>query len=160
MRVGRMLMISCLLATVAVATEPAPEPGEKLAALGWLTGTWIGPSGRGTWEARYTTADAGMLLSVNKETVNGKAVSFELERFSVEGSDIVLHPYVKGVKSPATFKMTEFDVAARRAVFENPEHDFPQIITYHRTSDTTLNIKVQARRNGELRGFELNLERQ
>ena len=145
----------------AGAETPAPPPDAvaRLAALEWLAGTWTGPSPQGMWEARYTSAGGGLMLSANKETKDGKVIGFEFEQFLVAGDQVVMQPYIGGVKSPASFPMTESDPAARRAVFENPGHDFPQIITYHRTSDSTLNIKVQARRDGQQRGFELNLTR-
>ena len=41
----------------------------------------------------------------------------------------------------------------RRVVFANPEHDFPQRITYWRKGDT-LRVRVEAQKDGEWDGFE------
>ncbi len=158
-----MTRFAVLLIVLIVATLPTPALAappnamEKLESLGWLTGVWIGDTGRGSWEARYSTASGGLLLSTNKEFAGGRVVGFEFEQFRVEGDDVILSPYPSGQQSPVVFTLTEWDPDARKAVFENPEHDFPQIITYHRTTDRTLNILVQARRDGELSGFELKL---
>ena len=73
------------------------------------------------------------MLSTNKQVVEGRLVGWEYEQFRVHEGRVIMQPYPKGEKSPVFFTLTELDVAARKAVFENPEHDFPQIITYHRS---------------------------
>jgi hypothetical protein len=46
-------------------------------------------------------------------------------------------PYPNG-KMSATFTLVEYDPAAKKAVFANPEHDYPKRITYQRTADDRL----------------------
>jgi hypothetical protein len=136
------------------------DADRQLAALDWLAGTWHGTAGRGEWLARYSTPEGGLILSLNKQIVDGRVVAFEFEQFQVVDGRLVMAPYPGGTKSPVVFTLTELDEEAQRAVFEKPEHDFPQIITYHRHAPGRLRILVQARRDGELQGFAVNLERQ
>jgi hypothetical protein len=37
-----------------------------------------------------------------------------------------------------TFTLVEYDPAAKKAVFANPEHDYPKRITYQRVADDRL----------------------
>jgi len=44
-------------------------------------------------------------------------------------------------------------------VFENNEHDFPQRVIYHFTSDTTLNASIEGEENGEMKKKEISFKR-
>jgi hypothetical protein len=152
------LAIVLMVFTAPCAVAEGPTAMEKLESLSWLTGVWTGETGRGTYESRYSTASGGVLLSTNKEFADGRVVGFEFEQFRVQGDDVIMAPYPNGKQSPIVFTLTEWSPDDRKAVFTNPEHDFPQIITYQRTGDRTLKILVQAKQDGKLSGFELNLE--
>ncbi|MHC5011008.1 MAG: DUF6265 family protein [Planctomycetota bacterium] len=149
-----------VLATVLIGSAHADDasPAERLATLHWLAGSWRGGHGSGTWEAVYSSAAGGEVLSVNKEIRDGHVVSFEFERFFVQDGAVVMTPYVGGRRSVA-FQLTTLDREARRAVFENPEHDFPQRIEYHRAAEDRLVITVTALKDGRHEGFRLDLAR-
>ena len=127
--------------------------------MDWLEGRWRGPADEGTWEAIYSGPEGGMILSLNKQIVDDKVILFEFERFVVQDGEVVMAPSPAGRPSPVVFTLTEFDAEGRRAVFENPRHDFPQILVYHRHAHDKLRIQVQARGEGSDFGFELNLTR-
>ncbi len=155
------LVLSANLTGVGAAgPQSEVDPRSQLEALGWLEGHWRGPADEGEWEAIYSSPEGGLILSLNKQIVDGKLVLFEFEQFRIEEGRVVLAPAPSGRPSPVVFTLTNHDVEARRAVFENPSHDFPQMLTYHRVAEDELRIQVQARREGSLFGFELNLLRQ
>ena len=54
---------------------------------------------------------------------------------------MIVTPYPFG-RASVPFTLTEHDAKARKAVFENPSHDFPKRIVYHRKSDDALWISV------------------
>ncbi|HXV78155.1 MAG TPA: DUF6265 family protein [Candidatus Polarisedimenticolaceae bacterium] len=133
------------------------EASRRLASLGWLAGHWRGPADEGEWEAAYTGADGGTILSANKQIVDGRVASIEFERFVVREGQVVMMPSPGGRPSEVHFTLTELDAEARRAVFTNPEHDFPQILTYHRVAPDRLRIDVEALRDGRRVGFHIEL---
>jgi hypothetical protein len=118
---------------------PASPP--SIAELSWLEGVWRGKIGARDFEARYTSPDGGLILSASKYIAGGKAVGFEFERFEEKDGTVVLTPYPDG-KSSVSFRLTDFDHKARRAVFENPAHDFPTRISYQRVAEDSLTILV------------------
>jgi hypothetical protein len=127
----------------------SPYPPTRLPAypptisdLSWLEGTWRGRIGGRDFEARYSSPEGGLILSASKYTAKGKAVGFEFERFAEKDAAVVLTPYPDGKESPATFRLTDFNQKSRRAVFENPAHDFPTKISYQRVSEDSLTILV------------------
>jgi hypothetical protein len=119
----------------------SPVPPLSINDLSWLEGTWEGEIGDRHFEARYTSPEGGQLLSASKYTKNGKPAGFEFERFEEQGDTLVLTPFPEG-KSSVTFQLTELDSTSRRAVFENPAHDFPTRISYQRIAENKLQILV------------------
>lgn len=165
MRIAGLVLIAAasvawlMASSSAQAEDTPPSPKEKLQGLAYLEGTWSGPVGPGTWEARYTSASGGEILSTNKELRGGQVVSFEFERFRVRDGKVLMTPWVKG-KQSVDFTLTALDADAMKATFENPAHDFPQRIIYHRSAKNVLEIHVTAKRGEKHAGFSLKLTKQ
>jgi len=118
---------------------PASPP--TISDLSWLEGTWRGRVGGRSFEAHYTSAEGGQILSASKYTEDGKPAGFEFERFEQRGDTLVLTPFPEG-KSSADFPLADYDARGRRAVFENLAHDFPTRISYQRSAKDRLTILV------------------
>jgi hypothetical protein len=118
-----------------------PTSPPSIHDLSWLEGVWQGKIGDRDFEARYSGADGGQVLSASKYTKNGKPAGFEFERFEEQGDSIVLTPFPEGTSS-VTFRLAELDSQGRRAVFENLAHDFPTRLSYQRVAENRLTILV------------------
>jgi hypothetical protein len=114
----------------------------SVSELAWLEGVWRGKVGTRDFEAQYTGTEGGVVLSASKYSTNGQPAGFEFERFQEKDGHVVLTPYPDGKESPASFRLTDFDQKTHRAVFENPKHDFPTKISYHRVAEDSLTILV------------------
>lgn len=121
------------------AAPPTPEPG-PVAALDWLEGAWQCEIWGGTFVSIYTPPDGDEIHSSSKLIVDGDVAMFEFERFWADGEGAVwMTPHPGGVpKLP--FALTAFDRAARRAVFEHDDNDFPTRIVYRRVSEDRLEV--------------------
>jgi len=137
-----LLQAVILLSAPAPAAPAAPAVRPGLSDLAWLEGTWRGRVGTRDFEARYTGPEGGVILSASKYSTGGRPTGFEFERFQDKDGHVVLTPYPDGKESPATFRLTDYDQKARRAVFENPQHDFPTKISYQRVAEDSLTILV------------------
>jgi hypothetical protein len=112
--------------------------------LGWLAGSWIGGSSESTiYESHYSTPNGGVIVSASKETRNGRTVSTDFEMIHQKDGRIIFQPFPNGVKSPSSFPLVTFDALARRAVFENREHDFPQVFIFEQPALDALKITLQ-----------------
>lgn len=158
---------SLLCLAVACSSTAPPElvevssitPQARLASLDWLEGRWVGDSPRGRWESVYTAAEGGLVLGMSKEFVGGEARAFEFEKFLVRGGEVVVIPAPNGVDSVA-FKLVDHDPHERRAVFVNPDHDFPTRITYERDGGRlVIRVETPETADGQAVGFTLELER-
>lgn len=112
--------------------------------LGWMTGSWIGGSSDGTvYESHYSAPSGGVIVSSSKEIRNGRTVSTDFEMIFQKDGRIIFQPFPNGVKSPISFPLAAFDALARRAVFENREHDFPQVFIFEQPALDTLRITLE-----------------
>jgi hypothetical protein len=139
-----LLLFSSSTASFSGPTAPLPHrrvAPPRVSDLSWLEGSWLGRIGGRDFEAHYTSAEGGQILSASKYTEDGKPAGFEFERFEQKGDTLVLTPFPEG-NSSATFPLVEYDARNRRAVFENVAHDFPTRISYQRVSNNRLTILV------------------
>lgn len=132
--------------------EGEPPPDSPAARLDWMIGTWVsGEEGAVTTE-RWCRGERGALVGDNVTRANGEVVHSEVLRIEVRGDRLVY------VASPSGQTTTEFSGDARcgsdviegncsrscEAVFENPEHDFPNTITYGRCVQNDLLVATIA----------------
>ena len=140
----RTMLLSAFLIFFSSPTSPLPRfPASPptISDLSWLEGTWRGRIGGRDFEAHYTGAEGGQILSASKYTEEGKPAGFEFERFEQRGDTLILTPYPEG-QSSVSFPLADYDAENRRAVFENLAHDFPTRISYQRLSRDRLTILV------------------
>lgn len=148
-------------ALAATGSEPSPSHTPTVADLAWLAGHWRGTLKNGaTFEAHYTDASGGTIVSVSKEHRDGRTLTFELELFFEQDGRVVYLPHPNGQRSEHSFPLVAFDATAPRAEFENTAHDFPQRFRFHRESPDVLAITLSGPgRNGKVREIRYELHR-
>lgn len=117
----------------AVPVRPSAPTG-PLDAVAFMAGTWCSspPSGGTMIEEHYTTPSANLVLGTTRYLRDGATVGHEITRIGADSAGVVLTPTPSG-QAAVPFRLTES--APGRAVFENPEHDFPVRIEYERVGD-------------------------
>lgn len=94
------------------------------------------------------------MLGLNRTTVAGgeRATAWEYLRIEQRGRKVV-YLASPGGRSPATpFALTE--LGPSRAVFENPEHDYPRRIEYHLTDAGQLEVQLSGEEHGGESGLD------
>jgi len=139
----------------------ASDSAPRIADLGWLSGHWRGTLANGaTFEAHYSGTDGHTIVSASKEVRDDRTVTFELELFFEQDGRIIYQPFPNGRRSEHAFPLVTLDAAARRAVFENKEHDFPQTFTFAREEPDLLVITLSGPgRNGTPKHIRYTLRR-
>jgi hypothetical protein len=116
----------------------------SLADLAWMAGSWSVTDGGKTSEEHWTRPAGGLMLGVHRD-VSGAAAAFEFLRIEESAGTITYLASPQG--RPATpFALVES--TAQRAVFANPDHDFPQRILYWREGES-LCAAVEGPMNGQ-----------
>ena len=103
------------------------------------------------------------MLAVSR-TVNtsGKMVAFEYLRI-VEREGGLVYAAQPGGAPKTEFVLTEFgptEAGGRRAVFDNPRHDYPKRIVYELSADGKLSATTGFMKGGTPRRYEFTREGQ
>lgn len=145
------------LPSVPLATPQGAAPEDAVADLAWLAGTWSGDMWGGRFTAHYSTPEGGKILS-HSRLMHGEEESFyEFEVFELRDGVLHLQPYPGGKKAGG-FELASQDAGARKAVFENPEKDYPTRIVYERSGESDLVITLSDPHGGseKVERFELS----
>ncbi|MEO8380918.1 MAG: DUF6265 family protein [Acidobacteriota bacterium] len=113
-------LLFCLILTLPLSAEM------KVDDLSWMAGHWVGSAGDSTMEELWLAPSGGVMLGMHRD-VKGARTSFEFFRIAATPEGIVYFAQPGG-KPPTPFTLIE--VSATRAVFANPQHDFPKRIIY------------------------------
>lgn len=149
---GRHVALVLVMLAVALSVSAGEDPPlPEILELSWLAGAWQGVMGDATIEEHWLEPVADSMLGVNRTVANGKMVGFELLRIAVRDQDLYYLASPGGRHPPTAFRLV--DLGDARAVFENPEHDFPQRITYWRDGDT-LHARIEGSNDGRPQAAE------
>lgn len=119
----------------------------EMEKLSWILDKWVSKdSGNTSYESWVKISDD--LYEGSSNTVKDNVITFE-EKLKIQKTDSGIF-YIADVKQntePVQFRLTS--VTGDEAVFENPEHDFPKIISY-KNEDGNLHAWIEGRgKNGE-----------
>lgn len=129
-RLPGLLLLLLVPAGVATAHEDAVD-------VAWLAGHWCGTQGGAAIEELWLER-GGQLLNLSTTTRDGALLSFEYARIEARAGGVVFVAQPGGVP-PVEFALVE--TGARRVVFANPAHDFPQRVSYWR-DDAGLHAEI------------------
>lgn len=138
---------------------PMPTPAKAtIADVAWLAGAWVGtrPTGSSI-EERWSPPLGGAMLAVSR-TVNtsDKLVAFEYLRI-VERDGGLVYAAQPGGAAKTEFVMTEFgptESGGKRAVFDNPRHDYPKRIIYELSAEGNLSATIGFMKGGTPRRYD------
>ncbi len=117
------------------ADIPMPAPAKaSIGDLAWLSGNWLAtrPTGS-TVEEKWSSPKGGAMLGTSRSVnTSGKMFAFEFLRVVEREGSLVYVAQPNGA-APTEFVLTEN--TSKRAVFENPRHDYPKRIVYELSGD-------------------------
>jgi hypothetical protein len=144
------LFLILSLAGSLPAAESQPVPIDHLA---WLTGHWSGEKDGVVSEEIWTSTAGGWIVGLHKDVKGDRMVSFEFLRIGpVEPGGALAYFASPRGQQPTTFRMVE--QTAKRVVFADPTHDFPQRILYWLAEDGALYARVEGTIQGKLESEE------
>jgi hypothetical protein len=137
-----MAILIGIAASIAVSGGvKAQEAMPSIADLSWIAGSWSANSGSQTIEEHWTPAASNALLGMGRTIVDGRMTAFEYLRI-VELDAGVFYIAQPNGRPPTSFRLTQWD--GEKAIFENPDHDFPKRIVYTRHDANAVTVNVDA----------------
>jgi hypothetical protein len=159
-----MTIVACALSAALTlsAADPRkpgrPAPPPAVARLAWLAGAWRHELAGKVIDEQWMPPAGGVMLGMARTLVRGRVTEHAFMQVR-EGPGGVLYFIIQ----PSRQKETTFlssSVGEREAVFENPQHDFPQKITYTLAGDGSLRVVEEgAGSDGQPRKQELMYRR-
>ena len=153
-----LLLLAGLPHVAPGSGAPAMAPVRiDLRLLAWLAGCWRDERGGRTYEEQWMAPGGGLMLGMSRTLRGDTLVEYELlrlERRSDGSADYVAMP---SGQASAAFRIVE--ITDSLAVFENPEHDFPQRILYRRLADGSLVARIEGADRGRVRGVDFPMRR-
>ena len=143
---------AALSASQILAVNEEDLPVERLQ---WMAGCWESAVGDLVVEEHWLSPRGGVVLGVSRTLRGGRTVAYEYLRIFEQSGQVVLAAH------PSGQAMTEFRARAvtdSLAVFENPEHDFPQRIIYRSRPDS-LWARIEGESDGRVRGSDFRMGR-
>jgi hypothetical protein len=149
------LALACAFAVSASVEAVAAEA--DVTSLAWLAGCWQAePDEPGSGE-HWLAPAGGTMLGVGRTVKNGKTVSHEFMQLRRNAEGELVYIALPSGQKEATFVATS--VATESVIFENPEHDFPQKVTYRLQPGGRLLVRIEGWRGGAARSLDYPLKR-
>jgi hypothetical protein len=146
-------------AASAQAAPPTTAPVDgtgttSLAQLAWLAGCWEHRSDARVIEGM--TPRGGLMLGMARTVDGERTREYEQTSISAEGAEWVFTARPSG-QAEASFRSKE--IGARRVVFENLAHDFPQRVIYALDDSGQLAARIEGLRQGRVVGVDFPYRR-
>jgi len=117
----------------------------------WILGTWINETKKGNIYETWS--------KVNKNEYSGKSytlkgndtIVFESIRLVQDREGVTYIPTVKDQNSALPVRFSNKMISDIELVFENSEHDFPQMISYKKINSDSLIAEFSGIKNGKYR---------
>ncbi len=137
--ISRFTVCTLVLATLAsvqgVGAAQTPGRASDAQTPGWLAGCWEMRVGELIVEEQWMALRNGSMLGMSRVLRGGELTGHELIVLRAVGSGWVYEAHPSG---QPTASFTSTAITDTGLVFSNPEHDFPQTITYSRVDADSL----------------------
>ncbi len=121
-----------------------------------MAGHWTARLGRANFEELWLPPAGGAMIGLSRTIAASRMVEFEYLRI-VQRPDGVYYVAQPNGRPATDFRLTQSQ--AQQAVFSNPAHDFPQVITYTRSDPNTLRASIEGKQNGQPKKIEFQFTR-
>ena len=148
----------CELLEVANRAQPPSQEAHQPTVndFAWLSGCWDNQQGNRQRDEVWMKPNGGSLLGMGRAVVSGKTTEYEFMRIHQEADGIYFTAKPSG-QPEASFKLVS--LSGKRAMFENPKHDFPQRVIYGQNADGSLYARIEGEMNGQQRGIDFPFKR-
>ena len=151
-----LLLGVIVLATSAHAQAPAAKP--TLQDFAWLAGQWRIEQADRLVDEHWMAPVGGLMMGMARNVQGGKVREYEFTLLRQEPNGDIFYVASPSKQTETSFKLTSLRNGA--AVFENPEHDFPQKVIYAQQPDGSLLAAIEGLgRDGKVRRVEYPYKR-
>ncbi|HSI56099.1 MAG TPA: DUF6265 family protein [Ideonella sp.] len=145
------------LLLAALLSPAAQAQADALDQLAWLGGCWASEGGEPGSGEQWMAPAGGTLLGMSRTVSKGKTVAHEFMQIR-RGDDGRL-AFIAQPSGQALTRFPLLRLSATEAVFENPDHDFPQRVIYASGDGKLLRARIEGKVQGVARGIDFPMKR-
>ena len=149
MQAGKKLFIAAVGLIIICGWTARQAGGIKKAE--WLIGTWENKTGKGSIYETWSKVDDNAFLGKSYAVKEMDTIVFENMRLVREQNGSFYIPVVKNQNDGLPVRFAAKTITGKQLVFENAEHDFPQVISYTKISADSLVAEISGIKNGQER---------
>ncbi|HCT29393.1 MAG TPA: hypothetical protein DIW31_01350 [Bacteroidales bacterium] len=141
--------VSCTNSSNTKTNEVNAIKYTKIEQAAWLIGKWQNKSAEGESQEIWEKKNDSTLIGASYFVVGNDTVSSESISLEERGSELLYIPTVKNQNDGKPIVFTLTSSTTNQLVFENPNHDFPQKITYTQIANDSLIAVISGVVNGK-----------
>ena len=117
----------------------------------WLIGTWENKTSRGSVYESWKKINENELAGKSYAVKGADTIIFETVQLKQEGDNLYYIPTVRNQNDGKPVSFKAYTITDHKMVFGNPEHDFPQSVSYRRLNQDSLIAEISGVKNGNVR---------
>ncbi len=145
MRIAMKMCKNIIFGYLVMAASVAAQM--PLEGLSWLSGCWRADLEGTVLEEHWSTPVGGTMVGFSRAVEQDETVFIEFSSIARTEEGVFYTAFIIAGNQITPFKMVALD--SSEVIFTNPDHDFPQTITYQRLSAEELLIRLQGVENGQ-----------
>jgi len=115
----------------------------------WLIGTWENKSLKGSIYETWSKTNDIELSGKSYILKEKDTIVFENIRLVQETDSLFYIPIVKNQNEGLPVRFSAKTISETQLIFENPQHDFPQIISYTKINTDSLTAEISGTKNDQ-----------
>jgi hypothetical protein len=147
-----LLIFLCLQDTITIQQSKL-----TIIDLAWLAGCWQGTDTTKIYREQWMKPAGRVMIGMSHTTMADTTREYEYLQIRQQSNGDIFYVAIPSGQKETSFKLTKFD--GKEAVFENPEHDFPQRIIYRLENDSILVARIEGTIKGKQRSVDFPLKR-
>ncbi len=149
----RIVILICWCLTVAALAEDKPP---TINDFGWMAGCWTQTTDKSSRDEIWSKASGGTMIGLARVVAKEKTSSVEFMRLHQEKDGLYFTALIPG-EPETSFKLIKFE--NKKAIFENPKHDFPTRIIYGQNPDSSLFARIEGKIKGKPLAIDFAFQR-
>ncbi|HFK5508432.1 DUF6265 family protein [Elizabethkingia anophelis] len=117
----------------------------------WLIGTWENKTSRGSVYEFWKKINESELAGKSYAVKGTDTIVFETVKLKQEGEGLYYIPTVRNQNDGKPVSFKAYTITDYKMVFGNPEHDFPQSVSYTKVNADSLVAEISGVQNGNVR---------
>ena len=117
----------------------------------WLIGTWENKTSRGSVYESWKKINENELAGKSYAVKGADTIIFETVQLKQEGKNLYYIPTVRNQNNGEPVSFKAYTITDHKMVFGNPEHDFPQSVSYTKVNTDSLVAEISGVKNGNVR---------